>query len=188
MNNPNQESNIFNFKFDEQPAQQPVQQPAQQPVQQPVQQSVQRPAQQPVQQPVQQSVQNQSVRPNINQNMNSESKFIFSNDAAPVPTQPAAAPIKPVALDDTQIPIPAPTNNKITDPNLIALTTLQGMLDKLKQTPLVAREELYENIGLWFEKTYVDDESDEGYKIINRDTYIKMLQMIIDAEKHVDIE
>jgi hypothetical protein len=60
------------------------------------------------------------------------------------------------------------------------------MLDKLKTTPLVTREEAYENIGLWFENTYIDEDSEEGFKIIDYDTYVEMLKIYVDAEKYLD--
>ncbi|MDD2435123.1 MAG: hypothetical protein PHO63_02590 [Bacilli bacterium] len=130
-----------------------------------------------------QSVQTNTT-PSLNQNMYSDSKYIFTNgpDKEPVPT----GSYKPVGLDDSQTAFVNQPHNSNTDPNIVALATLQAMLDKLKQTPLVAREELYENIGHWFEDTYIDDETDDGFKTINYDTYVKMLQLYVDAEKYLD--
>jgi hypothetical protein len=78
-------------------------------------------------------------------------------------------------------------NNATTgvDFNEQALTTLHSMLQKLQQAPISAREEIYENIGLWFEDTYIDEDSDEGFKIIDYDTYVEMLNIIVDAEKYL---
>ena len=71
------------------------------------------------------------------------------------------------------------------DFNEQALTTLNEMLEKLKQAPATAKEELYESISLWFEENYIDEEAEDGFKIIDYDTYVEMLKLLVAAEDYV---
>ncbi|MGE5455525.1 MAG: hypothetical protein ACM3O4_00240 [Ignavibacteriales bacterium] len=112
-----------------------------------------------------------------------DQKYIINNE----PAKPYVAPtVTPVAVDDSETQVLYQSTTSGQDFNEVALSTLQGMLDKLKQAPISAREDLYENIGLWFENTYVDEESDEGFKIIDYDTYVEMLKLLVDAEKYIN--
>ncbi len=114
-----------------------------------------------------------------------DQRYIINNEPAPT-TQYVATPVTPVAMENPQTDVLYQAASTGSNFNEQALLTLQGMLDKLKQAPLVAREEIYENIGIWFENTYIDEDSDEGFKIIDYDTYVEILKTYVDAEKYLN--
>ena len=107
-----------------------------------------------------------------------DQKYIINEEAKPTNTY-VEQPMAP----GTEVLYKNATTG--VDFNEEALTTLNVMLEKLKQAPISTRAELYENISLWFENTYVDEDSDEGFKIIDYDTYVEMLKLLVDAENYL---
>jgi hypothetical protein len=111
-----------------------------------------------------------------------DQKYIINNE----PQTASSLYVNPsVVTNDTQTQVLYQAATTGTNFNEQALSTLKGMLDKLKITPIVAREEMYENIGLWFENTYIDEDAEEGFKIIDYDTYVEMLKLYVDAERYL---